>query len=94
MIQDPDLNGSESGDQEFRDRSVCGTGFSNTAWMVVNQHHRGGIGPKDRFDDFAGVDARAVQRSLTVLGDVKDPVAIVQKAQMELFVLQVAQPHA
>jgi len=72
---------------------VCLAGIGNAGGVVVTQDAGGGVVAESGFDDFTGIDARAVDGASEQLLKGQDPVFVVQPEHGEEFMLQRAEPQ-
>lgn len=94
VIEHPHVNQTQGGDQLLSDAPIGTAWFGHTARMVVRQHDRAGIDGQGGSDDFAGMDAGAVNGAGKELLAIKNLVAVVEPEDVELFMEQCAQAHA
>lgn len=68
-------------------------GIGDAGGVVMAQDAGGGVVVQGRLDDFAGMDARAVDGAPEQLLKGQDPVFVVQPEDGEDFMLQRAEPQ-
>lgn len=94
MIEHPHFDEAQRLDQLLGDAPIGTAWFGHPARMVVRQHRRAGIDGQGGSDDFAGMDAGAVNGAGKELLAVEDAVAVIEPNDVELFVEQCAEAHA
>lgn len=93
MIEGPHLYDIEGFLDPRGDGLVRLTGFGIARRVVMAQDAGGGVVAQGGLDDFAGMDARAVDGAPKQLLKGQDPVFVVQPEHGEDFMLQRAEPQ-
>lgn len=94
MVQHPDPDQLQRGDQLTRDGPISLAWLRHPAGVVMRQDAGAGVDRQGRSDDFPGVDAGAVQRAGKEVLAIQDPVAVIQPEDVEFFMQAGAEPHA
>jgi len=94
VVQHPDPDQLQRGDQLTRDGPISFAWLRHPAGVVMRQDAGAGVDSQGRSDDFPGVDAGAVQRAGEEVLAIQDPMAVIQPENVEFFVQASAEPHA
>lgn len=92
VIQDAYLDQGQGALQPICEASIGGAGLGHAGWMVVGENNGCGVLGQGGPDDFAGVDARAVESPAKHLLTFNDPVAGIEKQANKDFIGNISQP--
>ena len=91
MIQHPHINQCQCLGELPGNVAVCCTWFSYTGRVIMRKNHRGGIVFQGFADDFARMDAGAVDCALEQDFEFNYPVLVIQEQAGKNFLGQIAQ---